>query len=127
MKPVKCLSQIGMAMVLLLLTVVSPAMTCMRPGVTLTRAEQACCKKMESMCAAKGMSVSHSCCQTITGGQNDSIALARSVSVLALNLGSSIAANSALALPVLSIEKHPSFVSPSPPQPSLSSLQVFRI
>ena len=127
MKPVAWFSQIGMATVLLLLTMVGPAMDCLRPGTPLTQAEQACCKKMGPMCASSGVSVGHSCCKTVADGHRDFFTATNNGRLLTIDLGSSHVSDRAGAVSVVSAEKCLSFVSPSPPHRSLSSLQVFRL
>src|ERR1700751_1544608 len=57
-------ARIGMTL-LLLVSLLSPAMTCALPGSQMTRAEHACCGQMKGKCGGMKMPRSHSCCQQI--------------------------------------------------------------
>ncbi|HET9183388.1 MAG TPA: hypothetical protein VFP59_14730 [Candidatus Angelobacter sp.] len=48
---------------LLLLLLGYPAMSCLIPGAEMTTAERNCCKHMAQQCGSMNMSSSHPCCQ----------------------------------------------------------------
>lgn len=54
--------QIGVVALLLLLCL-TPAMTCLIPGATMTAQERACCRSMGARCGQPDMPASHSCCK----------------------------------------------------------------
>ena len=60
----KRLGKIGV-LVLSLVLLATPIMACVMPVANMTAAERDCCKRMAQECG-KGMSKSHSCCQTAT-------------------------------------------------------------
>lgn len=126
MKPMAWFSQIGMAAMLLLLTIANPVMMCLQPGTSLSPAEQACCKRMGPMCVSSGMAAKHSCCRVTTTERNV-LAAVRAHAVPTDDFGYAALENPANALPGFAVIERAAFLSPSPPQPSLSSLQVFRI
>lgn len=47
-----------------LFPLVMPAMVCVLPNAHLSRAERACCKRMNGQCGSMEMPATHSCCQT---------------------------------------------------------------
>jgi hypothetical protein len=51
--------------VLSLLLLATPIMACVVPAAAMTAAERDCCKRMAHQCENKGMTKTHSCCQTI--------------------------------------------------------------
>lgn len=127
MKAMAWFSQFGMAAMLLLLTIANPVMMCLQPGASLSAAEQACCERMGPMCASSGMTAKHSCCRITTTEQKNVLAAVRAHSVQADDVGYAALENPVNALPVFTLVERAAVVSPSPPQPSQSSLQVFRI
>ena len=56
------LRQIG-AVLLLVVSSLTPAMACMLPGAQMTAQERACCRMMHEQCEQMGMPASHGCCQ----------------------------------------------------------------
>jgi hypothetical protein len=62
MKPI---GKVGIALLSLLL-LATPIVSCLVPAAAMTAAERDCCKRMAEECGNKGMSESHSCCQTTT-------------------------------------------------------------
>src|SRR5437763_4400905 len=54
----------GGASLLVLLSLLAPAMACAMPASQMTVAEHACCKQMKGRCGSMRMPPSHSCCQT---------------------------------------------------------------
>lgn len=63
---------------LALIVSAAPVMACLAPGVTLTPAEHACCKRMAKQCGGAGMSKSHSCCQQLTAAEGSTFIKAHS-------------------------------------------------
>src|SRR5579863_7933444 len=59
-------SRIG-ATLLVVLSLLAPAMVCAMPGSQMTAAEHACCKLMKGKCGSMRMPDSHNCCQTTVG------------------------------------------------------------
>jgi hypothetical protein len=59
------------ALVLLLASLLTPAMACAVASSPMTSAESACCQVMRSKCGQKGMPASHGCCHKIPGSVYD--------------------------------------------------------
>jgi hypothetical protein len=56
---------------LVLLVSAAPTMACLVPSATLTAAERACCKQMADQCGGAEMTSSHSCCQRLSGPEDN--------------------------------------------------------
>ncbi len=63
-KTMRPVGKVG-ASVLSLVLLATPIMACVMPAGVMTAAERDCCKRMAQECG-KGMTKSHSCCQTMT-------------------------------------------------------------
>jgi hypothetical protein len=59
------------ALVILLTSLLSPAMACAVADMPMTAEERACCQMMGSECAQSSMPASHGCCQEIPGNVYD--------------------------------------------------------
>ena len=59
--------------VIFILSLVAPAMTCAFPGAGMTAQERACCREMKGHCAGKGMPASHSCCRETIANRFDAV------------------------------------------------------
>jgi hypothetical protein len=58
----KLLIKVGVSGLVLMLAAL-PVAACVLPGVAMTPAERACCKKMAEQCGHNGMVKYHSCCE----------------------------------------------------------------
>lgn len=65
LRRMKPFGKVGVSLMSLLL-LATPIMACLVPAAAMTPAERDCCKRMAHECGNKGMSQSHSCCQTAT-------------------------------------------------------------
>ena len=63
-------AKIGVFALALMLSAV-PTMACLLPITTMTAAEHECCKQMAGQCGQAGMPSSHSCCQRLTGPEDN--------------------------------------------------------
>jgi hypothetical protein len=66
----RILRQFGL-LVLLLVSCLAPAMTCMVPNAAMSVQERACCRMMKNQCGQMGMPASHGCCQKTPLGVHD--------------------------------------------------------
>lgn len=66
----KLVAKIGVFAVALALSAM-PAMACLLSTAALTADEHECCKRMANQCGKAGMPTSHSCCQRLTGPENN--------------------------------------------------------
>lgn len=66
----KAVRQFG-AVILLLLSYLTPAMACMVSNVQMNAEERACCRAMKNQCEQMGMPASHGCCQKTSKSAQD--------------------------------------------------------
>jgi hypothetical protein len=64
---------LDMLIVVFILSLVAPAMTCALPDAGMTTQERACCREMKGHCASKGMPASHSCCHQTIANRFDAV------------------------------------------------------
>lgn len=66
--------QLGIVL-LLLVSYLTPAMTCVVSNVPMNAEERACCRAMKNQCEQMGMPASHGCCQkTPKSAQDNAVA-----------------------------------------------------
>jgi hypothetical protein len=58
-----------------LLALLTPAMTCAIPGSPMTAAEHSCCRLMKGKCGSTHMPASHGCCQTKADSNHPNLVL----------------------------------------------------
>jgi hypothetical protein len=111
----------------LLLSLLAPAMVCAIPDSHMTAAEHACCKQMKGKCGTMRMPGSHSCCQTTVESNGSAVVEPHSTSfqihVAVLSIGSWITAPTSPVSVRRAIDK----LDESPPpgyQPLLSVLRI---
>jgi hypothetical protein len=66
----KVMGQFGVVIVLLM-SYLTPAMTCMVSGVQMNAEERACCQAMKNQCERMAVPSSHGCCQTTSQSSRD--------------------------------------------------------
>ena len=126
MKLLTRLAQIG-AVLVLLLTTVNPVAACLQDTASLSAAERACCKRMGPMCASGTGAHQLPCCRVDVNTPGDALALAAPVIVVSPDFTMFHGARQPEPPQWTPWARRVSFLSPSPPQSRLSSLQVFRI
>jgi len=68
----KSARQVG-AVLLLLVSYLTPAMACMTSSVRMNAEEQACCRAMKNQCEHMGMPASHGCCRKVPQAHNNAL------------------------------------------------------
>lgn len=115
------------AFVILLTSLLSPAMACAVADMPMTAEERACCQMMGSECGQSSMPASHGCCQEVPGSVYDE-ALNTKAAILP-----SIAAVVAwlpiqqIALSTASVSGWYEHRDSSPPKSPLSTISILRI
>jgi hypothetical protein len=116
------------ALVLLILSCLTPAMACMAPGAQMSAQERACCRAMKNQCGQMEMSASHSCCQktpllSVHDNALDAKAVASSpIAVPVIWLAASELVNPAST--VIGWLEHTGYSPPKSPPSTISILRV---
>jgi hypothetical protein len=120
------LRQLG-AIVLLLISCVTPVMACMRPDAQMNAQERACCRMMKGQCGERQMPASHGCChKTLPSVQQNALHAKTMVLPPLAAIAVTVAAYE-LSAPTSASADWVEGPQHSPPNSSPSSVSVLRI
>jgi hypothetical protein len=121
----RSLRQLGIV-VLLLLSYLTPAMTCMVSDVEMNAEERACCQAMKNQCEQMGMPVTHGCCQKAPRSAHDDALYTKAITHHPVTTTIWLTASECLYPTPVSMGwvEHIDYLPPQSPPNSLSVLRI---
>jgi hypothetical protein len=122
----RILRQLGV-LVLLLVSILGPAMACMVPNAEMSTQERACCRTMKNECGQMEMPASHGCCQKTPASVHGNALETKAVTlhpvvVAVVQLAAFELVNPASA--VIGRVEHPDYSPPKSPPATISILRI---
>jgi len=115
------------AVVLLMVSFLTPTMACAVADSPMTVEERACCQTMKSQCGQKGMPASHGCCQRMPANIYDNALATKATAVPPVAITAIWLTASEFLNPTPAVSVWTGHLDYGPPKPPPSAISILRI